>query len=177
MNRVWVSAHIARQRKILLSTEDFKGLLGPIILNQFEGRAFDPMSFQELKQVFPELTAVSYAPSGNQILHVGDKLLEVGPMASNDEIRLALANPAVRTENTKVTIKMQKPWQGLAQKVGKMVHDAELHASKISARVDAVGPRMENAAAKVNAVLDGHEKDVADVESFAAEMEKLTNGG
>jgi hypothetical protein len=62
------------------------------------------MAIWELKQAFPGLKTVSPAPNGNQILHFEDRDLEVGPMASNAEIRAALQNPWVRTENTKMSI-------------------------------------------------------------------------
>ncbi|OAF05449.1 hypothetical protein AYJ54_00655 [Bradyrhizobium centrolobii] len=67
------------------------------------------MSVSELRQAFKDLPGsenliVSYADNGNQIIQIGDKSVEVGPMASNDEIRLALQNPFIRTENTKVSV-------------------------------------------------------------------------
>lgn len=67
------------------------------------------MSVLELKAVFPEIDAVSYAANGNQLIHVGDRTLEVGPMASNDEIRTALQNPFVKTENTRMTVTGYQP--------------------------------------------------------------------
>ncbi|MET3964922.1 hypothetical protein [Bradyrhizobium sp. S3.9.1] len=56
------------------------------------------MSALELKEALKDIAGkeqltVSYAANGNQIITVGDKSVEVGPMASNDEIRLALQNP------------------------------------------------------------------------------------
>ena len=162
----------------MLTQTDLEGLLGRIILKAYPDRA---MSISELKEFLPDIPGLdgmtmTYAPNGNQVFHIGDLDLEVSPLASHEEIRLAIANPIIKTANTQVRIKMHKPWQGLAQKVGKVVHDAEAHAAKISARVDAVGPRMEAAASKVHVVLDSHESDIADVEKFANEMEALTNG-
>jgi hypothetical protein len=171
---------MSHRTKTLLSQDDFEGLIARILLKEYPDRA---MSVAELKDFLPDIPGLdtmtmTYAPSGNQILHIGDLDLEVGPMASHEEIRLALVNPTVKTANTKVTVKpMTKPWQGLAQKVGKLVHDAQAHAAKISARVDAAGPRMETAVGRVNTYLDGHEHDIKDVEDFAAEMEGATNGG
>ena len=131
-----------RRTKTLLEIRDFEGLIGRILLKEYPDRA---MSIAELKDFLPDIPGLndmtmSYAPNGNQVFHIGDLDLEVSPLASHEEIRLALANPVVKTANTKVTVKrMTKPWQGLAQKVGKLVHDAEAHAANISARVDAVG--------------------------------------
>jgi len=67
------------------------------------------MSVKELKDALRDIPGVdgltvSYAPSGNQVITIGDKSVEVGPMASNEEIRLALQNPFIRTENTKMSI-------------------------------------------------------------------------
>lgn len=155
----------------MLSQGDLEGLFGRIILNQFRGRTLSVHDWQEM---FPDMTGMTYH-GANQVLHFGDMSIEVSPMASHEEIRLARQNPTVPTANTRV--KMQKPWQGLAKNIGQLVHDAEIHASKINERVNAVRPRMETAVGKVNAVLDGHESDVKDVEDFANEMEMVTNGG
>lgn len=62
------------------------------------------MAMWELKQAFPGLQTVSTAPNGNQIFNFADKSIEVGPMASNDEIAVALQNPWIKTENTKMSI-------------------------------------------------------------------------
>jgi hypothetical protein len=62
------------------------------------------MAIWELKRAFPGLKAVSPTKDGNQVFHFEDRDLEVGPMASNDEIRAALKNPWIRTENTKMSI-------------------------------------------------------------------------
>jgi hypothetical protein len=70
-----------------------------------EVRRLDPeMAMWELKQAFPGLQTVSTAPNGNQIFNFADKSIEVGPMASNDEIAVALENPFIRTENTRLTL-------------------------------------------------------------------------
>jgi hypothetical protein len=70
-----------------------------------EVRRLDPeMAMWELKQAFPGLQTVSHAENGNQIFNFADKSIEVGPMASNDEIAVALENPFIRTENTRLTL-------------------------------------------------------------------------
>lgn len=82
------------------------------------------MSVLELRAAFKgiegsESLTMSYAPNGNQLIHIGDKTLEVGPMASNDEIAVALQNPFIRTENTKMSITGIRPGdvKGILQKV------------------------------------------------------------
>jgi hypothetical protein len=131
------------------------------------------MAIWELKQAFPGLKTVSPAPNGNQILHFEDRDLEVGPMASNAEIRAALQNPFVRTENTRVT--MASPFQGVGQKLGLLKHNAEANAKKIADKVEALSTRMEVAVAKSTQHLDAQEKDIVDVENFVADIEKATN--
>ena len=131
------------------------------------------MAIWELKQAFPGLQTVSLAPNGNQIFHFEDRELEVGPMASNAEIRAALENPFIRTENTKVT--MASPLQGIGQKLSLLKHNAELGANKIAARVDALAPRLDTAVNGAMGALDAQEKDIADVETFVTEIEKATN--
>jgi hypothetical protein len=67
------------------------------------------MSVAELKDALRdvpgiETLTISSAPDGNQLLQVGDKTVQVGPMASNDEIKSALLNPFIPTRNTTVSV-------------------------------------------------------------------------
>jgi hypothetical protein len=67
------------------------------------------MSVLELKAALSDIPGVEtmtvgYAPSGNQLVTIEDRTIEVGPMASVDEIKLALLNPWIKTENTKMSI-------------------------------------------------------------------------
>ena len=132
------------------------------------------MSFLDLKQAFPKLTGVSYSQSGNQVLHFGEKLIEVKPMASNDEIRAALQNPFVPTKNTTVTM-AKSPLAGLGTKLGLAKHNAELDATKISAKVDELETRRQAATPKVLAGLEAQGADIAELETFVSDMEKASN--
>jgi hypothetical protein len=139
-----------------------------------EVRRLDPeMAMWELKQAFPGLQTVSTAPNGNQIFNFADKSIEVGPMASNDEIAVALENPFIKTENTRIT--MASPLQGVGQKLGLLKHSAEANAKKIADKVEALSTRMDAAVAKTTQALDAQEKDVVDIETFVADVEKATN--
>ncbi len=122
-----------------------------------------------------ESLTIDYHDDGTQTLTLGDKVLQVGPMASNDEIRAALRNPTVPTQNTKVT--MASPLQGFGQKLSKLKHDTEFDATKLAARVDALAARKDAAMAKSTKYLDGHEQDIVDIEKFVTEVEQATNGG
>jgi len=67
------------------------------------------MSVRELREALKgiegaEHLTMSYGPGGQQLIHIADKTVAVGPMASNEEIRLALENPFIKTENTKMSI-------------------------------------------------------------------------
>jgi hypothetical protein len=100
----------------------------------------------ELKAAFKgiegsETLTMRYAPNGNQILIIGDKEIEVGPMASNDEIRLALENPFIKTENTKMSIaddlkaaraRLQQARQGAASAVAESASVAGLVLEEIA---------------------------------------------
>jgi len=68
------------------------------------------MSVQDLKEALRDIPGshdltIGYAGNGNQIIHVGDRTIEVGPMAGIDEIRARLniqkindiGNPAMAT--------------------------------------------------------------------------------
>ena len=67
------------------------------------------MAIWELRKAFPGLQTVSPTSDGTQVFHFEDRDLEVGPMASHDEIRTALENPFIRTENTKMSVTGYKP--------------------------------------------------------------------
>lgn len=137
------------------------------------------MGVQDLKESLSDIPGVTnltvtYAPNGNQILHVGDKQIEVSPMASNEEIRAALQHPTIPTRNTKIT--MVSPLQGIGQKLGLLKHSAETRAKQISDRVDGLSERLDTSSTKALAALDGQEADIKDVEAFVTDIEKATNG-
>jgi hypothetical protein len=136
------------------------------------------MSAYELQAALKDITGseqltISYAQNGNQLIHIGDRTVEVGPMASNDEIRLALQNPFIRTENTKVT--MASPLQGIGQRLGLAKHNAEADAKLISAKVDELEARRQAATPKVMAGLEAQGADLKELETFVADIEQATN--
>jgi hypothetical protein len=136
------------------------------------------MSAYELREALKgipgsEDLTIGRSPNGNQIITIGDKTLEVSPMASNDEIILALQNPFIRTENTKIT--MASPLQGIGQKLAKLKHDAELDAVELSKTVDDLAARKDVAIGKAKTTLQGQGNDIADIEAFVSDVEKATN--
>jgi hypothetical protein len=69
---------------------------------------------------------------------------------------------------------MASPLQGVGQKLGLLKHSAEANAKKIADKVDALAARMDVAVAKSTQHLDAQEKDIVDVETFVADIEKAT---
>jgi len=116
---------------------------------------------------------IEYEPNGHQKLHIDGKVLEVGPMASNAEIRAALQNPFIRTENTKImSISGYEPGSIKAKlealKVaGKQRRDAAL------AKLDDAGKKHEAVSAEIETIAKQIEKEADDaIQEFA----QFTNG-
>jgi hypothetical protein len=129
-------------------------------------RTTPEMSVLELKAVFPQIDAVSYAPNGNQIIHIGDKAIEVGPMASNEEIRVALQNPFIKTENTKMSI------TGVNSLKAKF-EAAKTRKAAIESRVDTALSTYNGAADLAESAIKLLEDDAA---ALQAEVAGFTNG-
>jgi hypothetical protein len=114
------------------------------------------MSAYELQAALKDITGseqltISYAPSGNQLIHIGDRTVEVGPMASNDEIRLALQNPFIRTENTRLTVSLKDRLQ----------EKARLASSIVAGEVKALEDGMDAIIAQKEVVAQKREAAVA----------------
>jgi hypothetical protein len=148
-------------------------------LKCYAHRITPEMSAYELRQallgVIPgsESLTISLSENGNQLINLGDKTLEVGPMASNDEIILALKNPFIRTENTKMSISGYEPGAIRAKlealkKNGKERRDAAL------AKLDDAGAKHEAVSAEIEKVATQIEKEA---DAAIAEFASFTNGG
>lgn len=142
------------------------------------------MQLHDLREALKEIPGyqdleIEYQPTGHQLLRIGGKVLEVGPAASNAEIVLALKNTTIRTENTKLIVtekpKMVSKLQSVASRLGQLKHDSEFDSERLLNRVDGVFARKDAAFAKSHKFLDGHEKDLGDVEGFITEIERATN--
>ncbi len=136
------------------------------------------MAIWELRKAFPGLQTVSPAPNGNQIFNFEDKSIEVGPMASNDEIAVALENPFIRTENTKMTV---NPIDRLKEKLAKAAGVGGRVAAKIEAKADALIEREGMLEAKTDQAFAPHEA-IADqaatqLDEIEAAVNILSNGG
>lgn len=100
------------------------------------------MSLFELKQALKDIPGIEdltigYAEGGNQVLHLGNFACEVGPMASNEEIRVALQNPFIKTENTHMS----------------SITGATHLADSIKAKIQAAKDRMASATTNTDAAL------------------------
>lgn len=125
------------------------------------------MSVQGLKAVLSgtpgvEDLTISYAPNGNQLITIDGRTLEVGPMASNDEIRLAMENPFIRTENTKMSI------------TGINSLKAKFEAAK--SRKAAIDARVETALSSYNGAADVAESAIKSLEDDAAALQAEVSG-
>jgi hypothetical protein len=144
-----------------------------------ETRRLTPeMSVYELKAAFrgiegSEALTVSYAPNGNQLINIGDKTLEVGPMASNDEIRLALQNPFIRTENTKMSISGYEPG-AIRDKLNALKVKGKQRRDQAIAKLEEAGMKHEYVSEEIERVAGQIEKEA---DAAIAEFAEFTNGG
>ena len=134
------------------------------------------MSVRELKEALSDIPGIetltiSYADNGNQILHIADQSIEVTPMASNEEIRVALQNPFIRTENTKMSVTGAK---FLADQIR-----TQLAAAK--AQLDQAGEEMTAAMSELQGVADEATQQVKAVQAETADLKAAlglnSNGG
>lgn len=158
----------------MLSGNDLDWLAARLTIAVYDVTRTTPeMAMWELKQAFPGLQTISTAPNGNQIFHFPDRDLEVGPMASNDEIAAALANPWIRTENTKMSISGYEPGAIRARldaikKAGKERRDQAI------AKLDAAGTKHEEVSAEIERVATIMEKEA---DAALQEFAEFSNGG
>jgi hypothetical protein len=162
----------------VLSQNDLDWYAARLAIAVHETRRLTPqMAIWELKQAFPGLQTVSLAPNGNQIFNFEDKSVEVGPMASNDEIKLALENPFVRTENTRLTVSLKDRLQEKARLASSIVSNEvkalEDGMDAIIAEKDAVAQKRQAAIAATSDVL-GVVKDQWD--GIKSSVDILSNG-
>jgi len=134
------------------------------------------MSAYELREALKgipgsEDLTIGRADNGNQIIHIGDKTLEVSPMASNDEIILALQNPFIRTENTKMSITGATH---LADSIKAKIQAAKDRMAKSTSNTDAALAKLNSAADQADVVSKSIEKEADDL---VASLGQFTNGG
>lgn len=149
-----------------------------------ETRRLGGMSIQDIREFLKadvpgaEELSMTYANNGNQVFHIGDKAVEVGPMASNEEIKAAFLNPFIPTRNTQVTV---NPIDRLKEKLAKAAGAGGRVAAKIEAKADALIARESAMEAKADSAFAPHEQvmDAAGEQLDAVEnaLNQLSNGG
>lgn len=122
--------------------------------------------------------SMTYAPgSGNQVFHIGDKSVEVSPMASNAEIKAAFLSPWIPTANTKVEIMsitglQSGAFEAKLAEIKQRIADKQAQGlAKIDGKIAAGAAKLDEAVDGVNAKID------AEVDAQLAEFAKFTNGG
>ena len=139
----------------------------------------ESMSVQDLKEALRDIPGasdltVSYARNGDQVIHLAGKRVEVGPMASNDEIRTALQNPFVprATTNMSVTGLQSGAFQSKLAEMRKRIANSQTAGL---AKIDAV---MSDGEKKLEAAAEGVAKQAqSEVDNALQEFATMTNGG
>lgn len=114
---------------------------------------------------------ISRAPNGNQVIHLGDRNLEVGPTASNDEIITALQNPFIRTENTRMSITGAS---FLADSIKAKIQAAKARMAASTSNTDAALAKLNAAADHADSVSQAIE---AEADALTKELGQFSNGG
>jgi hypothetical protein len=147
-------------------------------LHCYAKRITPEMSAFELKQALrgvpgSEDLTISLNQNGNQTIHMGDKTLEVGPMASNDEIIAALQNPFIRTENTKMSITGFQPG-AIKAAIDAAKQNSQDKLTAAMAKLAAAQTRAQSVPDAINEVAAKMEKEADDA---LQELATFTNGG
>lgn len=161
------------RRQTVLEQNDLDWFAARLSIAVYDTNNESPeMAIWELRKAFPGLQTVSTAPNGNQIFNFADKSIEVGPMASNHEIAVALENPFIRTENTRMTISGYQPGAirdrlTALKEAGRKRRDAAL------TKLEDAGKKHEDVSAEIERVATQLEKEADDaLQEFAS----FTNG-
>jgi hypothetical protein len=120
-----------------------------------------------------ESLTVSYARNGNQLINIGDKTLEVGPMASNHEIATALQNPFIRTENTKMSISGYEPG-AIRDKLNALKQQGKQRRDAAIAKLEDAGKKHEYVSEEIERVAGQIEKEA---DAALQEFAEFSNGG
>lgn len=136
------------------------------------------MSVQDLKEALRDIPGsqdltVQYGAQGNQVIHIGNRTIEVGPMAGLDEVRAKLTNPFNATDTKPMSISGYEPGSIKAKlqalkNAGKQRRDAAL------AKLDDAGKKHESVSAEIETIAKQIEKEADDA---IAEFAAFTNGG
>jgi hypothetical protein len=145
---------------------------------QLQRRNHLAMSAYELREALrgtpgAETISVLTAANGNQIVNMAGKTYEFWPMATNDEISAALANPFIRTGDTNMSITGFQPGAVKAA-IDAARQRARDGQAKSMERLAAAGAK----AAGVNDAIDQISSQIErEADDALAELAQFTNGG
>jgi hypothetical protein len=136
------------------------------------------MSAYELRQALKHLPGaheltISLSADGTQLVNLGDKTLEIGPLASNDEIILALQNPFIRTEHTRMSISGYEPG-AIKAKLDALKKSGKDRRDQALIKLDAAGRKHEAVSDEIERVAGQIEKEA---DAAIAEFAEFSNGG
>lgn len=151
-----------------LSQNDLDWFAARLSIAVYETQKLGPMPIQDIIGFLkPEVEgadglSMTYALNGNQVFHIGDRSVEVSPMASNEEIKAAFLNPFIPTANTKMSI------------TGANSLKAKFEAAK--QRKAAIEARVETALNSYNGAADIAESAIKSLEDDAAALQAEVSG-
>jgi hypothetical protein len=136
------------------------------------------MGAYDLKQAFHQLPGVErltieHRGNGNQVISIGDRTIEVGPMATNEDIERALANPwAAKRQTMSITGLKSGAFEAkLAEMKRKLSETQNQGLAKIDGAEQAASAKIDAATSGAAAKID------KEVEDALAEFAAFTNGG
>lgn len=145
---------------------------------QLQRRNHLAMSAYELREALrgtpgAETITIRTAENGNQIVTMAGKTFEFWPMATNDEISAALANPFIRTGDTNMSITGFQPGAVRAA-IEAAQQGARDRQAQAMAKLAAAGVKAAGVADAIDQVSAQMEQEADDA---LAELAQFTNGG
>ncbi len=138
-------------------------------------RAFRKARRMHLKELLPGVNFVlDYAPNGHEVITVGEQRFEITPAASDDEIRVRIANPFIPTENIQMSITglQSGAFQAKLAEMRQKIADKQTQAL---AKIDGT---VSDGLAKLEAAADGAAtKAQKEIDDALQEFAEHTNGG
>lgn len=137
------------------------------------------MGAYDLKQALRHIPGadrltIEHSGNGNQVVSIGDRRVEVGPMATNEDIERALANPWAepKRQNMSITGLKSGAFEAkLAEMKQKLIDKQMQGLAKIDGAERAAAVKIDAATSGAAAKID------KEVEDALAEFAAFTNGG
>jgi|ERR1700743_1999523 len=125
------------------------------------------MSAQDLKDALRDIPesqdlTLNYAPNGNQLIHIGERTIEIGPMAGNDEVRAKL--------------NIQKINEITSPPMSTIGEQLKAARAKLAEARDGAARAVADCADASAVVLQEADKASKEAAALRAEVAELTNG-